>query len=56
MTCERAFEVLREEVIRGWRQGELVEPFIRLAQSGHFGDLATTPVAPDPRRLRMKVH
>jgi putative two-component system response regulator len=37
---ERAFEILRQEVAKGWRQRQLVDPFIRLIQIGRFDDLS----------------
>jgi putative two-component system response regulator len=43
MPRERAFEILLHGVAKGWRQRQLVEPFIRLIQSGRFDDLSRSP-------------
>ena len=46
-TPARAYEALREEVVKGWRRADLVELLISLGESGQLGVLWRGSVAPD---------
>jgi putative two-component system response regulator len=45
---EQASDVLRDQVRRGWRSPDLVEPFLGLVQSGRLGTFTSSDAGPTP--------